>query len=206
MSVTVVSHPLVSHALTILRDRLTGSADFRRAAEQAATAVILECARSLPTRSVNIETPLEPMSSETVETPIVVVPILRAGLALLDPAVKLLPNVSVGYFGMERDENTALARTYYKKLPPIAGNVVLVMDPMLATGGSATYALQQIMQEQPLRVSLVCIVAAPEGIAKVTGEFPDVDIYCGAIDRELDHRKYILPGLGDFGDRMFGTF
>ena len=206
MSVTVVSHPLVSHALTILRDRLTGSADFRRAAEQAATAVILECARSLPTRSVNIETPLEPMSSETVETPIVVVPILRAGLALLDPAVKLLPNVSVGYFGMERDENTALARTYYKKLPPIAGNVVLVMDPMLATGGSATYALQQIMEEQPLRVSLVCIVAAPEGIAKVTGEFPDVDIYCGAIDRELDHRKYILPGLGDFGDRMFGTF
>jgi uracil phosphoribosyltransferase len=139
--------------------------------------------------------------------PLVAVPILRAGLGMLDPIVELFPDVSVGYIGLERDEETAVAASYYAKLPPsISGQTVFVLDPMLATGGSAAHAIQLVKDAGAGRVKMLCIVAAPEGVAHLDEKHPDVAVYTGALDRQLNERKYILPGLGDFGDRLYGTF
>ena len=205
MSVTVVTNPLCSHYLTRLRDERTATSEFRSCAKKVATLVIIEACKGLRTKSVAIFTPVEPAVCEVLADDIVVVPVLRAGLGMLESATELIPDATVGFFGLARDEETARAMTYYQKLPELTGKTVLVLDPMLATGGSAIFALRQIFGQNPASVSFVCIVAAPEGIEAVESEFPSVSITCGAIDKCLNSKKYIVPGLGDFGDRLYGN-
>jgi uracil phosphoribosyltransferase len=205
MALTVVDHPLAKHLLTHLRDRTTKPALFRTIAAHLTTVLALEATREFPLTQKRIETPLETIESEVLGGGLVVVAILRAGLSMCDPILDLFPDVSVGYIGLERDEQTAEARCYYGKLPKLSGRPILVVDPMLATGGSACQAIQRVKDEGGQSICLVCVVAAPEGVAAVEAAHPDVKIVAAALDRELDTRKYILPGLGDFGDRLFGT-
>jgi len=202
---TVLHHPLASHILTHLRDRTTKPATFRTLAYQISLLLALESTRDLATCNQPIETPLEPFNGTVLARGLVVVPILRAGLGMVQPFTDLFPDVSVGYVGLERDHATAVARSYYCKLPPLHGQRVLCVDPMLATGGSAAQALTVLKQQGAKELALVCIVSAPEGVATVTAAHPDVLIFTGALDRELNAQKYILPGLGDFGDRLYGT-
>lgn len=205
MSAHVLDHPLASHILTHLRDRTTKPATFRTLAYQVGLLLALEATRDLPTKSIAISTPLEAMNAPVLAQGLVVVPILRAGLGMLQPYTDLFPDVSVGYVGLERDHATAVARSYYCKLPPLAGKRVLCVDPMLATGGSAVQALAVLREAGATDLRLVCIVSAPEGIASVNTTHPAVSIITAAIDRELNDRSYIVPGLGDFGDRLYGT-
>jgi uracil phosphoribosyltransferase len=205
MALTVLQHPLAVHVLTHLRDRTTKPALFRTLGQQITLLLALEATRDLSTEEKPIETPLEAVTGRVLAKPLAVVPILRAGLSMVEPFLDLFPDVSVGYIGLERDHVTAIAHSYYCKLPPLAGRRVLVVDPMLATGGSAAQALDVVKAAGGRELALVCIVAAPEGVALVTERHPDVPIYTAALDRELNARKYILPGLGDFGDRLYGT-
>ena len=205
MALTVIQHPLALHVLTHLRDRTTKPALFRTLCHQITLLLALEATRDLATDERAIETPLEKMTGRVLTTPLVVVPILRAGLGMVEPFLDLFPNVSVGYVGLERDHATAIAHSYYCKLPPLEGRRVLVIDPMLATGGSAAQALDVIKAAGARDPALVCIVAAPEGVALVEQRHPGVPIFVAALDRALNARKYILPGLGDFGDRLYGT-
>ncbi|MGC8666603.1 MAG: uracil phosphoribosyltransferase [Chthonomonadales bacterium] len=205
MSLVIVEHPLAQHYLTHLRDETTKPALFRTLTHKLSLMLALEATRSLRTRHVSIRTPLEEMSAPILDEELVVVPILRAGLGMLDAIVDLFPDVTVGYFGLERDEHTAVANSYYRKLPSLTGRTVMLVDPMLATGGSAQRALGDIYVHHPARVILICIVAAPEGIQRLQTHFPQTSIYTAAVDRQLNARKYILPGLGDFGDRLYGT-
>jgi len=154
---------------------------------------------------LTVQTPLEPHSGNVLAQPIVLVPILRAGIAMVQPFTDLFPDVSVGYIGLERDEETAVARSYYTKLPPFGSKRVLILDPMLATGGSAVQAIKLVKANKPADLGLVCIVCAPEGVRAVEEIDPEINIVAAALDRELNTRKYILPGLGDFGDRLYGT-
>lgn len=166
----------------------------------------LEATRDLPLRPVPVQTPLETTSGHVLAAGLIIVPILRAGLGMLPPLVELFPEVSVGYIGLARDHTTAVASSYYCKLPPLEGERrVLCVDPMLATGGSACQALDAIKAAGGSDIRLLCVVAAPEGVAEVTRRHPDVPILGAALDRELNAQKYILPGLGDFGDRLYGT-
>ena len=206
MALHVVEHPLAQHYLTHLRDETTRPALFRTLTRKLTTMLAVEATRSLKTEQVAITTPLEQISAPTLAEDIVVVPILRAGLGMVESIVELLPDVSVGYFGIERDEETALASAYYYKVPPIAGRTVILVDPMLATGGTAIWALKDLTLLEPARLMLICIVAAPEGVERVLAEYPGVEIFTASLDRELNSKKYILPGLGDFGDRLYGTF
>lgn len=205
MPLHLLSHPLGSHVLTHLRDKTTKPALFRTLSYQISLLLALEATRDLATEEKAIETPMEPMTCRVLAKPLVVVPILRAGLGMLQPFHDVFPDVSVGYVGLERDHTTAIARSYYCKLPSLAGKRVLVVDPMLATGGSAVQALTLVKQQGATEVLLVCIVGAPEGVAAVEKAHPEVPIILGALDRALNSRKYILPGLGDFGDRLYGT-
>jgi uracil phosphoribosyltransferase len=154
---------------------------------------------------VTVQTPLESHQGRVLAEPVAVVPVLRAGLALLAPFTDLFPDVSVGYLGLERDEASALARRYYAKLPPLQGRRVFVLDPMLATGGSAVKAIEAVRGQGAGEVRLVCVVCAPEGAEAVETRFPGTTVFTAALDRELNAHKYILPGLGDFGDRLYGT-
>jgi uracil phosphoribosyltransferase len=206
LALHIVDHPLARHYLTHLRDGTTSPALFRTLTGKLTTMLAVEATRSLRTESISIRTPLEEIDSEALAEDIVIVPILRAGLGMVEPIVALLPDVSVGYFGIERDEETAQASAYYYKLPPVAGKTVILVDPMLATGGTARWALKDLYALEPDRVVLICVVAAPEGLAVVEHDFPRLEIFTAALDRELNSRKYILPGLGDFGDRLYGTF
>ncbi len=205
MPLHVLEHPLAQHVLTHLRDKKTKPVLFRTLSYQISLLLALEATRDLDTVEKSIETPLETMKGRVLAKPLVVVPILRAGLGMLQPFHDVFPDVSVGYVGLERDHKTAIARSYYCKLPPLAGARVLVVDPMLATGGSAAQALALVKEQGATDIGFVCIVAAPEGVATVQKDHPEVPIYVGALDRELNERKYILPGLGDFGDRLYGT-
>ncbi len=205
MSVRVLEHPLAQHYLTCLRDQATDPHTFRRYGRILAGMLVLEATREMGMRGREIRTPLEPMQGRELAYGLVAVPILRAGLSMLEPTLELFPDVSVGYIGLERDHQTAVARSYYKKLPEVAGRFVLVLDPMLATGGSASQAVSLVKAGSPARVSLVSIVAAPEGVAKMQADHPDVEIVTAGLDRELNNLKYILPGIGDYGDRLFGT-
>jgi uracil phosphoribosyltransferase len=205
MPLHVLQHPLAQHVLTHLRDKTTKPVLFRTLSYQISLLLALEATRDLATTEKEIETPLEKMKACVLAKPLVVVPILRAGLGMLQPFHDIFPDVSVGYVGLERDHQTAIARSYYCKLPPLAGARVLVVDPMLATGGSAAQALTLVKAQGATEVGFVCIVAAPEGVATVQQAHPDVPIHAGALDRQLNERKYILPGLGDFGDRLYGT-
>jgi len=203
----LLNHSLGTHVVTHLRDRTTKPATFRTLAYQISLLLALEATRDLATREITVETPLEPYPSRVLSEPIVLVPILRAGISMVRPFTDLLPDVSVGYIGLERDEETAVARSYYCKLPPLGTKRVLILDPMLATGGSAVQAIELVNSHgaQLKDVSLVCIVCAPEGVRAVEALDPGIKIYTAALDRELNAQKYILPGLGDFGDRLYGT-
>jgi uracil phosphoribosyltransferase len=203
----LLNHSLGMHIVTHLRDRTTKPATFRTLAYQISLLLAFESTRDLPTRETTLETPLEPHLGRVLSQSIVVVPIFRAGISMVQPFTDLLPDVSVGYIGLERDEETAVARSYYCKLPPLGTKRVLILDPMLATGGSAVQAIEVVnAQGAALKdLSLVCIVCAPEGVRAVESLDPGIKIYAAALDRELNARKYILPGLGDFGDRLYGT-
>lgn len=201
----VLSHPLADHALTHLRDRTTKPATFRTLAHQLGLLLALEATRDLPTRSHAVNTPLEPYTGRILAEGLIVVPILRAGVGMVQPYLDLFPEVSIGYVGLERDHQTAEPRAYYQKLPPLAGKRVLCVDPMLATGGSAVMALDLLRRHGATELSLVVIVASPAGVATVEKAHPEVPIFTAALDRELNEKKYILPGLGDFGDRLYGT-
>ncbi len=201
----ILQHPLADHAITHLRDRTTKPATFRTLSHQLGLLLALDATRDLPTRSHAVNTPLEPHTGKILAEGLIVVPILRAGLGMVQPYLDLFPEVSVGYVGLERDHQTAVARSYYCKLPPLAGKRVLCVDPMLATGGSAVQALDLLREAGATELSLVVIVASPEGVAAVEKAHPSVPIFTAALDRELNAKKYILPGLGDFGDRLYGT-
>ncbi|MDQ3991975.1 MAG: uracil phosphoribosyltransferase [Actinomycetota bacterium] len=205
MALTVVDHPLVAHLLTALRDRETAPALFRQLARQLTHALVLEATRDLPVRTRRVHTPLEPMDGRELDARVVAVPILRAGLGMLDAVTSLLPEVSVGYIGLERDERTLRPTSYYEKLPPIEGAHVLLLDPMLATGGSAAAACASIARRSPASIRMACVVAAPEGVAALERAHPEVAVFTAAVDRALNDVGYIVPGIGDFGDRLFGT-
>jgi uracil phosphoribosyltransferase len=206
MGLHVIEHPLVAHYLTRLRDRDTPPDEFREASDKIITLLLYEATRDLRSRTTSIVTPLEPYEGRTIADRVIAVPILRAGLGLIGPVLDLLPQVAVGYIGLERDERTAIATRYYVKLPPdIQGKVVMLLDPMLATGGTALKAVEILKEYEPLSIRLVCVVAAPEGIMALSERYPDVEIYSAARDRQLNPQKYIMPGLGDYGDRLFGT-
>ncbi|HEX3729978.1 MAG TPA: uracil phosphoribosyltransferase [Opitutaceae bacterium] len=204
--VHLLQHPLAAHIVTHLRDRTTKPATFRTLAYQLTLLLAVEATRDLGTEPKAIETPLETATGQVLaHQPLIVIPILRAGLSMVQPFVDIFPDVAVGSIGLERDHETARPRSYYQKFPPLEGRRVIVVDPMLATGGSAVLALDLIRRERPADIKLVCVVAAPEGVAAVESRHPGVQIYAAAVDRELNSRKYILPGLGDFGDRLYGT-
>lgn len=205
MTLHRVEHPLVEDVLSVLRDERTDSSTFRRLARQITMLLAVDASRDLPTRTDRVRTPLEDTEVKRLDRHVVLVPVLRAGMGMLDVMLQLLPNASVGYVGLERDERTAVAREYYRKLPNLEGASVFVLDPMLATGGSAQAAIALLEEQGARDIRLICIVAAPEGIALLERECAGVDIYAAAVDRELDSRKFILPGLGDFGDRLYGT-
>ncbi len=205
MPLTVLQHPVVDHWMTRLRDRTTEPVQFRTIAKRVTAFLLVEATRDLPVAGEPIETPLERVEGRALAARIVVVPILRAGLGMLEAVTEFLPHVSVGYVGLERDHTTARARTYYCKLPAVAGRTVLVVDPMLATGGSAEMAIDLLAREGATDIRLLSLVAAPEGVARVQARFPELPVFTAALDRALDARKYIVPGLGDFGDRLYGT-
>jgi uracil phosphoribosyltransferase len=202
----LIEHPLAHHIVTHLRDRTTHPATYRTLTYQLSLLLAIEATRDLATEEKEIQTPLEAAWGRVlVHTPLVVVPILRAGSGMLQPFLDVFPDVSVGYIGLERDHETAKARSYYCKLPPLEGRPVFVIDPMLATGGSAAMALKLVKERGASDPKLVCIVVAPEGLEEVGRTHPEVPIFAAALDRALNARKYILPGLGDFGDRLYGT-
>ncbi len=203
----VLDHPLAQHVITHLRDKTTRPATFRTLCYQLSLLLAIEATRDLPTTEKIIETPLERHVGRVLsQQPLIVVPILRAGLGMVQPILDAFPDVSVGYIGLERDHETAVARSYYCKLPPLTGGSrILLVDPMLATGGSAVQAIQALRDRGAVDITLLSIVSAPEGVAEVDRHFPGLPIFTAALDRQLNDRKYILPGLGDFGDRLYGT-
>ena len=204
--VRIVDHPLVHDALASLRDKLTTPEHFRRAATRISVLLAAEALRDVTTSEISVETPLGPAAGRRVSTDVVVVPVLRAGLGMLDAVLELVPSARVGHIGLQRDEATAVASRYYSKLPADVGrSFVLMIDPMLATGGSAATALDVLRLAGATAVRIVCIVAAPEGIRFVEQRHPDVTIYTPVVDRALNDQKFIVPGLGDFGDRLYGT-
>lgn len=206
MALQVVQHPLIEDVMARLRSRETEPAEFRRLARRISLLLIAEAARELELESVRVETPLEGTEARRLVGRVVAVPVLRAGLGMLDAFLELIPGAEVGYFGLERNEETAVARRYYEKVPrDLESAVVFLLDPMLATGGSAAHALEGLRDFGAREVRLLSIVAAPEGVAHLERAAPDARVYTAALDRELDARKYILPGLGDFGDRLYGT-
>ena len=206
MPVHLVAHPLVHDALATLRDSGTQLDEFRRAARRISMLLAAEALAGLPSMAVTVPTPLEPAAGRCLAGDIVIVPVLRAGLGMLEAVLELVPGARVGHLGLQRDESTAVASQYYENLPRgLADSFVLMIDPMLATGGSAVAGLDRLMAAGARDVRIACIVAAPEGIAAVERRHPDVHIYTPVIDRQLNARKFILPGLGDFGDRLYGT-
>jgi len=204
--VHIVEHPLVHDALVELRDKRTAPEHFRRAATRISVLLAAEAMRELPSTTVSVDTPLGPAPGKKIGSDVVVVPVLRAGLGMLDAVLELVPDARVGHIGLQRDEITAAASQYYSKLPSnLSGSFVLMIDPMLATGGSAVAALDLLARAGATRVRIVCIVAAPEGVATVQRQHPEVSIYTPVVDRGLNEHKFIVPGLGDFGDRLYGT-
>ena len=205
--VTVLDHPLVQHKLTLLRRKETPTAAFRQIIRELALLMAYEVARDLPLEAVAIETPLEPMQAPHLSgKKLCFVPILRAGLGILDGMLDLIPSARVGHIGLYRDPATLEAVEYFCKLPEdVADRLVVLMDPMLATGHSAAAALTRLRQAGVVRLRFVCILAAPEGLAVLRAQHPDVPVFTAAIDRGLDGHGYIRPGLGDAGDRIYGT-
>ncbi len=204
--VHLVSHPLVHDALATLRDRATPPELFRRMAVRISLLLAAEATREVPAIDVSVQSPLGPAPGRRITRDVVVVPVLRAGLGMLDAILELIPTARVGHIGLQRDELTAVASQYYSKLPQdLSRSFVLMIDPMLATGGSAVAALDLLRKAGAHHVRMICIVAAPEGIELVERHHPDVHVFTPVVDSGLNAQKFILPGLGDFGDRLYGT-
>ena len=207
MRLYVADHPLIAHKVTILRDKATPSATFRLLVDELVTLLAYEATRNVRVVPREVETPLTTTTGTTIARPApIIVPILRAGLGMLDGMARLLPSAEVGFLGLKRDEKTLKAVTYANRLPDdLTGRQVFVLDPMLATGGSAVQALTIVKENGAVNPTLVSIVSSPEGVAEVEKHHPGTVIHTAALDRTLNARKYILPGLGDFGDRLYGT-
>lgn len=203
----VIDHPLITHKLSIMRDKNTGSKDFRELLNEIAMLMGYELTRDLPLEEVEIETPLTKMKAKTISgKKLAVIPILRAGLGMVDGLLSLIPVAKVGHIGLYRDPDTHEPVEYYCKLPfDIEERICILVDPMLATGGSSSDALRILKEKGCRNIRLMCLVAAPEGVAKVMADHPDVNIYTASLDDHLNEHAYIVPGLGDAGDRIFGT-
>ena len=203
----IIDHPLITHKLSIMRDKETGSKDFRQLLNEISMLMGYELTRDLPLEDVEIETPVAKMTAKTISgKKLAIVPILRAGLGMVDGLLSLVPVAKVGHIGLYRDPETHMPVEYYCKLPfDIEERITIVVDPMLATGGSSSDALTMLKNKGCRTLKLMCLVAAPEGVKKVQEDHPDVDIYVGALDERLNEHAYIVPGLGDAGDRLFGT-
>ena len=205
-ALTVVEHPVLADRLSVMRDRATPHGEFRQALFESAAIMAVEVARDLPVKEVEIETPLERTTGLRLRDEVAVVPVLRAGLGMVEGFLRLLPDARVGHVGIYRDEEDHVPIDYYERLPPRLPDArVYVLDPMLATGGSAVTALNHLKRAGARQLELVCLVSAPQGIEAVQNAHPDVRIWTAAVDRELDENAYIRPGLGDAGDRVFGT-
>ena len=206
-TLTVVSHPLVQHKMALLRSVDTPTREFRQLVGEIATLLAYEATRTLETEPVKVTTPLEAMEGHRIpKDRIVLVPILRAGLGMVDAVAALFPNAGVGHIGLYRNEATLEPVSYYFKIPPLgADKVYLVLDPMLATGGSASAAIAKLKESGAKRIQLISLVAAPAGVERMSRDHPDVGVFVAALDRQLNDHGYILPGLGDAGDRLFGT-
>ncbi len=206
-NVHILDHPLIRHKLAIIRAKNTDTKQFREVVEELATLMAYESFKDVPTQEIVVETPLETtMQTVVKENSIAIVPILRAGLGMVNGILSLFPAAKVGHIGLYRNEETLEPQEYYCKLPTgIEDKVVMVTDPMLATGGSASDAITMIKKRGCKKIKLLCIIAAPEGLKKVAEDHPDVEIFISTLDRQLNEKGYILPGLGDAGDRIFGT-
>ena len=205
--VYVMDHPLIQHKLTYLRKKETGSKEFRELISEIAMLMCYEATRDLPLEEVKIETPMGPAVTKTISgRKLAIVPILRAGLGMVEGVLTLVPAAKVGHIGLYRDHQTLQPVEYYHKFPQdIESREVIVLDPMLATGGSAVDAIDIIKRSHPKSIKFMCIIAAPEGVEALTKAHPDVQVYCAAVDERLNENGYIVPGLGDAGDRIFGT-
>jgi uracil phosphoribosyltransferase len=205
-NVTVIKHPLVLHNLTRLRDERTAPQEFRRVLSEVAALMLYEATRSFAVTPVSVTTPLAKTSGAQLRREVVLVPVLRAGLGMLDSILQLIPHARVGFIGLKREESTLRATSYHKSLPPdLRRFEVILIDPMLATGGSAVAAMDLLAELGVKHVRMVNLVAAPEGIRRVHAHYPDLPIFTAAVDRKLNEKGYILPGLGDAGDRLFGV-
>ena len=205
-NLNVVRHPLIQNKLTYLRNKNTDNQDFRLILEELTTLMVYEITRNYPLSETEVETPLEKTTSKTLDTKVALVPILRAGVGMLEGVLNLLPKAKVGHIGLYRDHETLEPVEYYKKLPqPINEFQIIVVDPMLATGGTAKAGVELVKEEGGENVQFLCLVAAPEGVENFSEQHPNVPIYTAAVDDRLDERGYIHPGLGDAGDRLFGT-
>lgn len=205
-NVTVITHPLVQQNLARLRDQTTQPEEFRRALGEVAALMVYEATRTFGTRTIRVQTPVAKTRGVRLQHEVLLVPVLRAGLGMLDPILRLIPHARVGFIGLKRNESTLEAATYHKSLPEdLSAFEIILMDPMLATGGSAVSALDLMTERKARRVRLVNLLAAPEGIRHVHQHYPKVPIFTAAIDRKLNHKGYIVPGLGDAGDRLFGV-
>lgn len=207
MKAIELKHPLVEHKLAILRDKKTGTKEFREIISELATILCYEAMKDAKTYETEIETPITKMKTHKIdENRYAFVPILRAGTGMLDGIINVIPNAKIGHIGMYRDEKTFIPNVYFFKVPKdIDKREVIILDPMLATGGSGIDAIELLKKQGVTKIKFLCIIAAPEGIARIEKEHPDVQIYCAAIDEKLNEHAYIVPGLGDAGDRIFGT-
>ncbi len=204
--VTVLEHPLITHKLALMRNKETGHKDFRENLDEIASLMAYEVCRDLPTEEVHIETPMGPCDTQMLSGEIILVPILRAGMGLVNGIMDLIPTAKVGFIGLYRDEKTLEPVEYFAKFPKeLPEGIVLVLDPMLATGGSAIAAVDMIKKRGAKNIRMVCLVGAPEGVKAFTEAHPDVDLYLAALDDHLNEIGYIVPGLGDAGDRIYGT-
>lgn len=205
MSITILDHPLAADLLTVLRDKETEPPEFRQIATRLGYLLVAEALSDMPTDTVDIATPLEPTTGRKLHRPVVAVAVLRAGLGLLDSVLTLVPDAAIGFAGVQRNEETAEPMEYYTRFPEVGDARVLVLEPMLATGGSLSWAVDKVKENGARDITAVCVVAAPEGYKRMGEEHPDVRIVTATLDRELNSDFYIAPGLGDMGDRLFGT-
>ena len=205
-NVICVQHPLCEHSLTILRDASTPTAEFKQHTQIITHILFTRATRSLPVENINITTPLTEMTGCRIKENIILVPVLRAGLAMLFAAQQFVPWAAAGFIGLERDEETAIAHEYYQKFPDhLSRKKMIILDPMLATGGSLLSTITALCEKGATDIDIICIVAAPEGCKLIQTHYPDIQIFTSALDSHLNDQKYIVPGLGDFGDRYFGT-
>ena len=206
MSVHIIDHPLILHKLSVMRNKETSTSKFRQLLQEISMLMGYEVTRDMPLTYEEIETPLQKMNAPKISgKKVVIAPILRAGLGMVDGLLSLIPSARVGHIGLYRDEETCLPVFYYYKMPANKERLVILTDPMLATGGSACDAIMRLKKDGFNHIKLMCLVASPQGVKAVTEKYPDIDIYLASLDEGLNDKNYILPGLGDAGDRIFGT-